>query len=145
MTDNSPQKIPQINEGECPEFLDINTSVSRLRNHLDRGDRITEKFGTVYAVVDAGRYLRYDSVYLMECEGFIKIGLSRDPRARLINIQSSTPFEVSIRALISPILPCDARSLESYLHTVFSDFRVRGEWFSKDILTHIQPANESIT
>lgn len=126
----------------CPddtycELGDINKSVPRLRRHLESGDHVIQRFNAIYVVMPPHKYLRYDCVYLMRCEDFVKIGISSDPRARLINIQSSVPFEVSLNAVISPIFPSEARLLESHLHKVFADFRERGEWFSKDVLPYI--------
>lgn len=63
-------------------------------------------------------------VYVMECEGFYKIGYSANPEDRLINVQSQCPFPVRLVGYVSG----DVRT-EIYWQQLFAEKRVRGEWY----------------
>lgn len=66
-------------------------------------------------------------VYIIENElGFVKIGIAKDPEARLREIQIGTPFRVWVRD--SRRVP-DARRIERFLHDRFKKYHIRGEWF----------------
>jgi hypothetical protein len=56
--------------------------------------------------------------------GPIKIGVSADPRTRLRQIQTGSPYEVSIMG-VWPQCPYT----EEQIHAAFADYRMRGEWF----------------
>lgn len=81
-------------------------------------------------------------VYLLECEGFYKIGITDDVRKRLSQIQTSTPFNVK---LIHSIPLANAWLLEKHLHERFAKKRVRGEWFklSSDDVNTVFACSES--
>lgn len=68
-------------------------------------------------------------VYLIHCKGtiFYKIGISKnDPENRLSSLQSGCPFELEMIHLGH----CDYYGLlESELHSRYSKYKVRGEWF----------------
>lgn len=66
-------------------------------------------------------------VYVMWCEGFVKIGMSRSsPIHRLDAVQIANPFPVELLGVIESD---DAPILETELHIRFRQFHVRGEWF----------------
>lgn len=55
---------------------------------------------------------------------YVKIGTSTDPQRRIRQLQTGLPFTLSV------LWSCEMdQYLERDLHEVFSDFRVRGEWF----------------
>jgi hypothetical protein len=56
--------------------------------------------------------------------GPVKIGIARDPLARLGELQTGNPEQLHIRH----VLPGD-RTMESGLHHRFREARIRGEWF----------------
>ena len=66
-------------------------------------------------------------VYLMQCEGFIKIGRSKHPSKRLQDIRVSNPFNVRLLAVVNSE---NDKELESELHLKYSHLRQNGEWFS---------------
>ena len=72
-------------------------------------------------------------VYILVAGPFVKIGVttSSDPYARIKGIQTGCPFEVkpATRLECYRINPFD---VESYLHEVFSNLHVRGEWFMNE-------------
>lgn len=62
--------------------------------------------------------------YLMSVDGSqtVKIGIAKDPKARMATLQTGHPMELSL------LWSCDG-DYERELHEVFSKMRVRGEWF----------------
>lgn len=77
--------------------------------------------------------------YLALCEttNTIKIGISKNPKARLGNIQTSHPF------LLSFILILEGNR-EKELHQLFSAHRLAGEWFnySTSIKKFVEESNQ---
>ena len=65
---------------------------------------------------------RNTNTYLLECEGFLKIGVANDVYQRVRHIQTGNPFEVKVLAVV------DA-NIELHMHDKFSHLRSRGEWF----------------
>lgn len=65
-------------------------------------------------------------------QGIVKIGMSQDPRKRLIQIRHGSPLP--IREFL--FAPTDgtrkAALIEQRIHTLFHDRRTRGEWFRFD-------------
>jgi len=57
---------------------------------------------------------------------FIKIGMTKNIKQRLGNIQSGCPYKLSLWVLIKTKYPSE---IESRLLSMFSNFNVRGEWF----------------
>lgn len=69
-------------------------------------------------------------IYLLCCEGFFKIGRSRNhPTKRLAQLQTGSPFEVT---LIHAIRCDDPVWVEGLLHRRFDGKRYKGEWFELD-------------
>jgi hypothetical protein len=62
-------------------------------------------------------------------EGAVKIGWSSDPRRRHGGMASSVPFNLELVALIP-----GTKALEKRLHQRFDHFRIRGEWFGREVL-----------
>lgn len=67
-------------------------------------------------------------VYLMHAGGtkLYKIGQSADQNRRLLKLNYDYPMGIS---LIHVIPVTNMKESESYLHRVFRDKRVKGEWF----------------
>lgn len=70
-------------------------------------------------------------VYLLEVPeiGCMKIGLSDDPKRRMLALQTAMPFEVRWIGGIACETTADAKRIEGELHSKFSATRLRGEWF----------------
>lgn len=67
-------------------------------------------------------------LYLMTNEsGKCKIGISQNPRSRRTELQTGSGESIKIQA----VWECgiETIAIEQYLHLVFNDRRVRGEWF----------------
>lgn len=68
-------------------------------------------------------------VYFVECQGFVKIGISVSVGRRYSSIRNANPFPVKALGFI-PIDTIDAaRRREVELHEQFKEFHHRGEWF----------------
>lgn len=59
-------------------------------------------------------------------DGPVKIGLTNDPRGRLQHLQTSSPDELLLLAVVM-----GGRSLERAYHRFFAGCRIRGEWFER--------------
>lgn len=98
------------------------TARSRLKGRAQAGvalDTIADEFarsGFIYVMfVDSG------------VQRFFKVGMACNLDARIKTHQCSSPFEV--RVAIAYFVE-DMRAEELALHSLFSEKRVRGEWFS---------------
>ncbi len=71
-------------------------------------------------------------IYFIECESsrFVKIGRSVNIKERLSSLQAGNPSKLKLIAKVNCGQLVFAAKLESKLHEIFSDYRVRGEWFS---------------
>lgn len=67
----------------------------------------------------------------------VKIGLSRNPRRRLRQLQTGHSDRLEILDLVP-----GGRKLEAFLHSSLSDFRMQGEWFTVEegFFDHLQIA-----
>lgn len=84
-------------------------------------DRDSRKF----IIDDSGKGF----VYIIRAIGTnrFKIGFSKDPERRLLELQSSqSPFDLQIQKSHWFV---DAQTLEGCLHKKYREFRVKGEWF----------------
>lgn len=73
-------------------------------------------------------YLMHDTV-----NGFYKIGISNKPKYREKTLQSEKPSIEMIEAKKFPIRKI-AESFEKSLHQVYSEKRIRGEWFELSLI-----------
>lgn len=65
-------------------------------------------------------------VYLMKCNEFYKIGISKNPDKRLEHITPLMPYKTE---LIHTIATENMKELEAFLHEQLAHCRVNGEWF----------------
>lgn len=67
-------------------------------------------------------------IYFVEdsVSGLIKIGYSCDPARRMVKMQSDSPGELRLLAVMA-----GCRATERDLHARFADQRRRGEWFTQ--------------
>lgn len=63
-------------------------------------------------------------IYLIWCEGYVKIGWAKNPSRRLQALQIGSPFPMKLLATIRGDL-----DWEKKLHSAVSDKHVRGEWY----------------
>lgn len=71
-------------------------------------------------------------VYVISTFGgfFSKIGVSRDPAARLAQLQTACPHELTLCHATGQMPAGSARSIERLCHAYLSDHREAGEWFA---------------
>jgi len=69
------------------------------------------------------------SVYVVECNGLYKIGMSGSVSRRISSLQTATPYDVK---LVDTFESDVAFEMEQHLHHVFAEKNVQGEWFSLD-------------
>lgn len=89
------------------------------------------------------------TVYFIRCEGFIKIGISVDPKTRLRNIQVSgngthAPAGINLTSAEIVALEPGGYDRESELHKKFAALRVAGEWFTEvpELTAYIEALDE---
>jgi hypothetical protein len=66
----------------------------------------------------------YTNIYLIECDGFYKIGVAKNINARLSALQIGTPYKLNLIGSIEHV-----KWLEHILHGILSFYHTRGEWF----------------
>lgn len=73
-------------------------------------------------------------IYFVQCNNYIKIGNSTNPRKRLSDMQTASPYKLKLLKTI----PGDYAE-EERLHKKFRGIRVNGEWFcaEKRLLNYI--------
>lgn len=73
-------------------------------------------------------------VYLITCRETqtCKIGYSKDPYKRVLQLQTSNPFRLELESVLEGDL-----EYESFIHRYFKKYRLQGEWFklNDEILT----------
>ncbi len=69
-------------------------------------------------------------VYVMRCNEFYKIGISKNPTKRLEQISPLMPYKIE---LIHTIATENMKELESFLHEQLAHCRVNGEWFDLSV------------
>lgn len=65
-------------------------------------------------------------LYILECKEMYKIGIATDVARRVQHLKTGNPFDINV--LLS-IKVKSATTLEAFLHALYSDKRVSGEWF----------------
>lgn len=67
------------------------------------------------------------NVYVIEHEhGYIKIGVSNNPKERVDQLQTASPYELRVLGEIHTNEPF---TVESHLHEKYSHRKKRGEWY----------------
>ena len=85
-------------------------------------------------------------VYVLECKGRYKIGISTSPEHRITSLQIGNPFLISLVEKIRFNNGKEAKEAEKALHCMFESKKVRGEWFDleKKDLNFIRDAQQTI-
>jgi len=60
-------------------------------------------------------------------DGFVKVGKSDNPRQRFSSLQSGSPYELELYALLA--VDGDSETTEKAIQECLSQHHVRGEWF----------------
>lgn len=66
------------------------------------------------------------NLYIIECQGYFKIGVASDIASRLAQLSTGNPFPLTVQCVYKFE---NADPVERALHQRYKDNRVRGEWF----------------
>ena len=94
-----------------------------------RKEELEKEMGGWYAVAKEPKPKRSAYVYMLECGGRYKIGMSADVNRRAAELDKR-PFPVTIVAVSKAT--DNAYSIEQYLHEKLEQFRIGGEWYEID-------------
>ena len=67
-------------------------------------------------------------IYIMECDGFHKVGWALEPPVRLSLLQIGCPHEIKLIEVF-PVPGYDAHAVEAAAHRLLKGRKHRGEWF----------------
>jgi hypothetical protein len=76
-------------------------------------------------IPEAGREI----VYVVGYGRYVKIGRTKGLRERIKKMQTSAPEKIAVYAVFD-----GGADLEKRLHERFADYRLNGEWFSRDLM-----------
>ena len=65
-------------------------------------------------------------LYILSCDGKIKIGITSDFDKRIAALQTGNPSKIVLEYIEERLNPQGA---EKYLHRCFGAYRLEGEWF----------------
>lgn len=74
----------------------------------------------------AGALFRAMNIYVIGARRYIKIGISRDVKARLSTIQTGCPYPLHV---YQSWATSRAREIERKAHSLLHGYRTKGEWF----------------
>jgi len=69
-------------------------------------------------------------IYIIQCNEYYKVGISKSPRSRLKQLQTSNPYELKLKRTYK--LPSPKTS-EALIHMMLKEYHVRGEWFNTEL------------
>lgn len=69
-------------------------------------------------------------VYLIHDSRYVKIGMAKDVTKRLAGLQTGNAEKLSILCVIPCKSESSAGSLESYMHSIYRQYALEGEWFN---------------
>jgi len=112
------------------------------RRHLTRIRETVRQFKGEAWARNAERETQAPSakvVYFIQAgiDGPIKVGVASDVAARVASLQVGCPFPLALLGTVP-----GGFSAERRLHSMFSEFRMQGEWFEPDwsVLNYIKAA-----
>lgn len=68
-------------------------------------------------------------IYAAKCEGFVKVGMSRNLKVRVEGIKRTCPFDVYLICSQMVGSKREAKALESKMHKALKKHEHRNEWF----------------
>lgn len=103
------------------EYLD-HIGITYLKAYrMIKDSKVAQDVSMAKRFTDRGGYL-----YIIGCDGFIKIGLAQNPAKRITDMQVSNPHKLKLLKIF-PV--GNMIKSERQLHGIFKKYRVRGEWF----------------
>ena len=89
-------------------------------------DNLKKQFSLIVAKIKKKKKKYFSSIYLMECKGMYKIGISNNPEKRYHTFLTGNP-DIKMICYSKPI--SFAFMLETKLHRLFKKDCIHGEWF----------------
>jgi hypothetical protein len=109
-----------IRKGDVRKLL---RRIKLLRKTTQRTrDALQEKWSL--PITGNVRAFLHDTVYLIGCGEFVKIGFANNPRYRLRILQLANPHQLELLATLP-----GGPEIEQQLHVAFGRYHHRGEWF----------------
>lgn len=71
-------------------------------------------------------------LYLIKCQKYYKIGITKDVKGRLTKLQSGNPFDIELVARYEFPDMYSAYRVEQKFHKILNQYHVKGEWFELD-------------
>lgn len=121
---NNCASVPGTLERTCLSKICVNPEHLKLVNKENllsyaRISSILEEESKKYVDSEVGY------VYFVQCgDGPIKIGWSKDPQCRLLQLQQCNPFKLKLLFYFEA-----AKCIETILHKIFADWHIHHEWF----------------
>lgn len=112
----------------------INTSTDEVQEQIEiANSQIRDEYSKLYEKLNSRDTTEnmesFSYVYLMECGGKYKIGISRDVERRAKQLDNR-PFPVNVICKSAKIK--HAETAEEQLHKKYNEHRIGGEWFEFD-------------
>lgn len=111
---------------------------SFVRNLIKKGDLEAFAVGKLWRISEAALE-EYEArpaeppcpcdVYVIRCQGFVKIGKAAKVESRIATLRIGNPFDLE---LIAHLTEGDGHALERALHQRFAAHRHRFEWFREE-------------
>jgi len=81
------------------------------------------------------------AIYFIRAGNFIKIGYAVDPYSRLKQLQTGNPQKLELVGYVE-----GDYETEAHIHSLFADFRVKGEWFelNTDIMAYAEKGKHRV-
>jgi hypothetical protein len=115
--------IKEARRSNLENIMDIMESIKTL---LEPCELIYDsRWGYMYS-----QFAEYkEFVYVMECETFIKVGITKNTESRLGTIRACNPYQVDL--LLSFAVPLESRAvdIEKAIHTALKKHHHNREWF----------------
>ena len=89
-------------------------------------DRLEHAIGYSRSLIERRLSAKTQYVYVLGCDGFVKIGIAADIPRRLASLQGGSPHRIEFLGMFPTLRPADE---ERWLHQEFKEFRKKGEWF----------------
>jgi hypothetical protein len=126
-----------------------------LRERAESAERIAEivqeGISHRHLMADAARFehrRKEQTVYFIRCQQFVKIGISKNPAARLLQIRrgggSHFPRLLDVETSELVTTEVGGRKREQELHAQFAHLRHTGEWFTEapELTEYIESLSE---
>jgi hypothetical protein len=134
-------KIGELDNGLTFELVDYTDPTGRKLPCYELSKKFADRFLTKHRFKAKRKKTKY--IYILKCDIAYKIGVAGSVASRLRSCQTGNPLKITCeysRLVRNP------KTVESLLHTLFSEKRMSGEWFalnSRDVIKAKQIITEN--